>query len=114
LVLRNFISGDENWLAYRIQRDEQESVASLGVLPAMTFTPDNKEVLASYGGKIYRIPVSGATSIEIPFEVDVASTIGPKLTFKYPISDETNLFANQISNAKPSPDGTQIVCNGAF
>jgi Tol biopolymer transport system component len=111
LVLRNLISGDENWLAYPIQRDEQESVASLGVLPAMTFTPDSKEVLASYGGKIYRIPISGATSIEIPFEVDVALAIGPKLAFKYPISDETNLFANQIRNAKPSPDGTQIVFN---
>lgn len=111
LVLRDLISGDENWLAYPIQRDEQESVASLGVLPAMTFTPDNKEVLASYGGKIYRIPVSGADAIEIPFEVDVELAIGPKLEFKYPISDDTKMFANQIRNAKPSPNGKQIVFN---
>jgi Tol biopolymer transport system component len=111
LVLRNLISGDENWLAYPIQRDDQESVASLGVLPAMTFTPNNKEVLASYGGKIYRIPVSGDAAIEIPFEVGVALAIGPKLEFKYPISDDTELLANQIRNAKPSPDGTQIVFN---
>ena len=111
LVLRDLISGDENWLAYPIQRDEQESVASLGVLPAMTFTSDNKEVLASYGGKIYRIPVSGGNAKEIPFEVDVALAIGPKLEFKYPISDNTAMFANQIRSAKPSPDGKQIVFN---
>ena len=111
LVLRDLISGDENWLAYPIQRDEQESVASLGVLPAMAFTPDNKEVLASYGGKIYRIPVSGDNAIEIPFEVDVALAIGPKLDFKYPISDDAEMFANQIRNPKTSPDGKQIVFN---
>lgn len=109
LVLRDLTSGDEKWLAYPVQRDEQESVASLGVLPAMTFTPDDKEVLASYGGKIYRIPVSGESAKEIPFEVDVELAIGPKLDFKYPISDETEMFANQIRHAKPSPDGSKIV-----
>lgn len=111
LVLRNLDSGDESWLAYPVQRDEQESVAALGVLPAMSFTPDNKEVIASYGGKIYRIPVSGGNATEIPFEVDVELAIGPKLEFKYPISDEKEMFANQIRNAKPSPDGKQIVFN---
>lgn len=109
LVLRNLKSGDEKWLAYPVQRDEQESVAPLGVLPAMTFTPDNKNVLASYGGKIYKIPVSGGNAIEIPFNVNVELAIGPKLEFKYPISDEKEMFANQIRYAKPSPDGKQLV-----
>ncbi|WP_334057792.1 amidohydrolase family protein [Polaribacter sp. P097] len=111
LVLRDLISGDENWLAYPVQRDEQESVASLGVLPAMVFTPNNKEVLASYGGKIYRIPISGEKAIEIPFEVDVDLAIGPKLEFKYPISDNPEMFANQIRSPKTSPDGKHIVFN---
>ncbi len=111
LVLRDLQSGDEKWLAYPVQRDEQESVASLGVLPAMAFTPDNQEILASYGGKIYRIPISGESAIEIPFDVNVELAIGPKLDFKYPISDDPNMFANQIRNAKPSPDGKQIVFN---
>jgi len=109
LVLRNLKSGDERWLAYPVQRDEQESVAPLGVLPAMTFTPDNNNVLASYGGKIYSIPVSGGDATEIPFNVDVELAIGPKLEFKYPISDDKELFANQIRYAKPSPNGKQLV-----
>ncbi|NAS32377.1 amidohydrolase family protein [Flavobacteriaceae bacterium R38] len=111
LVLRNLKSGDEKWLAYPVQRDEQESVAPLGVLPAMTFTPDDKEVIASYGGKIYRIPIAGGDAVEIPFKVNVELAIGPKLEFKYPISDEKELFANQIRDAKPSPDGKQLVFN---
>ena len=77
----------------------------------MVFTPDNQEILASYGGKIYRIPISGESAIEIPFDVNVDLAIGPKLDFKYPISDDPNMFANQIRNAKPSPDGKQIVFN---
>ena len=77
----------------------------------MAFTPDNTQVLASYGGKIYRIPVSGGNAIEIPFSVDVELAIGPKLEFKYPISDDTKLLANQIRNAKPSPDGKKVVFN---
>ena len=49
LVKRNLITQEEKWLAYPVQRDEQESIAPLGVLPAMSFTPDSKEVIASYG-----------------------------------------------------------------
>src|SRR5581483_11936261 len=67
LVLRNLESGDEKWLAYPVQRDEQESIAPLGVLPAMAFTPDSKAVIASYGGKIHRIPIDGSVITDIPF-----------------------------------------------
>ena len=59
LVRRNLKTQEENWLAYPVQRDEQESIAPLGVLPAMCFTPDSKELVASYGGKIYKIPIEG-------------------------------------------------------
>ena len=33
LVKRNIKTGDEEWLAYPVQRDEQESIAPLGVYP---------------------------------------------------------------------------------
>lgn len=39
LVLRNLANGDEHWLAYPVQRDDQESIATMGVLPGMAFTP---------------------------------------------------------------------------
>ena len=84
LMLRNLKTGDERWLAYPIQRDEQESIAPLGVLPAMSFTPDSKKLIASYGGKIYAISIANNSAEEIPFNVDISLEMGPRLEFKIP------------------------------
>jgi Tol biopolymer transport system component len=108
LILRDLKTGMEKWLAYPVQRDEQESIAPMGVLPAMSFTPDSKEFIASYGGKLYRIPIAGGDATEIPFEVDAEIEMGPKLDFKYPIKDDTEMVVTQIRDGKVSPDGKQI------
>jgi Tol biopolymer transport system component/imidazolonepropionase-like amidohydrolase len=108
LIIRDLATGEERWLAYPVQRDEQESIATLGVLPAMSFTPNSKEVVASYGGKIWRIPVAGGNAIEIPFEVKVDIEMGPQLDFKYPISDDKDMLVTQIRDGKVSPDGKQL------
>lgn len=108
LVLRNLKTGDEKWLAYPVQRDEQESIAPLGVLPAMAFTPDSKSLIASYGGKIYRIAIDGSTINEIPFTADVELELGPRLDFKYPVSDTAYQQSTQIRDAVPSPDGKKL------
>jgi Tol biopolymer transport system component len=108
LVLRNLKTGDERWLAYPVQRDDQESIAPLGVLPAMAFTPDSKHLVASYGGKLYKIGIADRKATEIPFSVDVDLDMGPMVSFKYPIDDAPEGLVTQIRDAKPSPDGTQI------
>jgi len=108
LVLRNMKNGDERWLAYPVQRDEQESVAPQGVLPGMAFTPDSKFLVASYGGKIWRIPVDGSKATEISFEAYVALDMGPRLYFNYAIKDTTSKLATQIRDAVPSPDGKKL------
>jgi Tol biopolymer transport system component/imidazolonepropionase-like amidohydrolase len=108
LVLRDLKNGDERWLAYPVQRDEQESIAPLGVLPAMSFTPDNKELIASYGGKIYRIPVAGGSAVNIPFEISTEFLLGPRVDFKYPIKDDKNMTVTQIRDISVSPLGNQL------
>lgn len=108
LVLRNLKTGDEKWLAYPVQRDEQESIAPQGVLPGMTFTPDSKAVIASYGGKIWRLPVDGSNAKEIPFSADVRLELGPRLYTSYGIKDTTHALATQIRDAVPSPDGKKL------
>ncbi|HVU95214.1 MAG TPA: amidohydrolase family protein [Puia sp.] len=108
LVLRNLATGDEKWLAYPVQRDDQESIATMGVLPGMAFTPDSKAVVAAYGGKIHRIPLDGSAPAEIPFSVDLRLEVGPRLEFKYPVSDSAFGLATQIRDAVPSPDGKRL------
>ena len=108
LVKRNLETGEEDWLAYPVQRDEQESRARLGVYPAMTFTPDSKAVLAYYGGKINRISLAGGEAVNVPFEVDVELDFGPEVRFDYPISDDREMLVNQIRDARLSPDGSQL------
>ena len=108
LIIRNLANGDEKWLAYPVQRDEQESIAPMGVLPGMCFTPDSKALLASYGGKIHSIPVDGSAATEIPFSVNADLELGEKLEFKYPVSDTSHALANQIRDAVPSPNGKML------
>lgn len=108
LVLRDLKSGDERWLAYPIQRDEQESIAPLGVLPAMSFTTDSKEVITSWDGKLYRVGIADGKTTEIPLDVDVKLEMGPRLKFEYPISDDPDMIVTQIRDGVPSPDGTKL------
>jgi len=109
LVLHNLVTAQEKWLAYPVQHDEQESLAPMGVLPAMSFTPDSKNVVATYGGKIYSIAIDGSGAKEIPFQVEAEILIGPKLEFKYPIKDDAQIAANQIRDLTVSPDGKKAV-----
>lgn len=108
LVLRNLETGEEKWLAYPVQRDDQESIAPLGVLPAMAFSPDSKALFVSYGGRIHRIPIDGSAITEIPFTADLDLELGPRLAFKYPVSDRPYQQATQIRDAVPSPDGKRL------
>ncbi|MCH1418554.1 MAG: amidohydrolase family protein [Flavobacteriaceae bacterium] len=109
LVKRNLVTQEETWLAYPVQRDEQESIAPLGVLPAMSFTPDSQSLLASYGGKIYRLPIAGGAAQNIPFKVEETVVLGPQLKFDYPIEDSPTFEVNQIRDPQISPDGTAVV-----
>ena len=105
---RNLETGDESWLAYPVQRDDQESIATLGVYPAMTFTPDSKHVLASYGGKINKISIETNESKVVPFEVQDTIHYGPRVHFDYRISDDPEMVVTQIRDPKISPDGKKV------
>jgi Tol biopolymer transport system component/imidazolonepropionase-like amidohydrolase len=108
LRLRDLESGDERWLAYPVQNDDQESRATLDVLPGMAFTPDSQYLVASYGGRIWRLPVGGGAAEEIPFRVRFDLDMGPLVDFDYPIEDTPTFTARQIREAVPSPDGARI------
>ena len=108
LALRNLETSEESWLVYPIQRDDQESQATLGVLPGMSFTPDSKELVFFQNGGLWKVPIAGGEPEAIPFEVDITLEVGPDMTFKYPISDDPIQYVTQIRDAVPSPDGSQL------
>lgn len=108
LRIRDLETGEERWLAWPVQRDDQESGAQRDVYPGMSFTPDSREVVATYGGKLWRIPVDGAEPTEIPFRVEVDLPMGPEVDFSYPIEDTERFVAKQIRDGVPSPDGERL------
>jgi len=108
LRLRDLATGEERWLAHPIQRDEQESIANMDVLPGYAFTPDARAVVISYGGEIWRVPVDGAAPTKIPFTANAEVAVGPEVKFEYPIEDGPTFTVKQIRDAVPSPDGGRI------
>ena len=108
LVLRELASGEERWLAYPIQRDEQESFADMDVLPGYSFTPDSRAVVISYGGGMWRVPIDGSEPSEIPFIVNAEVAVGPEVKFEYPIEDTPTFVVKQIRDPVPSPDGSRL------
>ena len=108
LRIRDLATGEERWLAWPVQRDDQESSSGRDVYPGMAFTPDSREVVAFYGGRIWRVPVDGTPAIEVRFGVDVELPIGPLVDFDYPIADTPTFMAKQIRDAVPSPTGDRI------
>ena len=108
LRIRDLESGDERWLAFPVQRDDQESRATRDAYPGMSFTPDSREVIAYWGGGIWRVPVDGSEPTPIPFRVDVEMAIGPEVDFDYPIEDTPTFVAKQVRDAVPSPSGDRI------
>lgn len=108
LRIRDLRTGEERWLAYPVQRDDQESRATMDVLPGYAFTPDSREIVVSYGGELWRVPVDGSEPAQIPFTVDVSLELGPEVRFEYRVDDSPTFTVRQIRDAVPSPDGKRL------
>jgi Tol biopolymer transport system component len=109
LRIRELATGEEKWLAFPIQRDDQESYADMDVLPGYSFTPDSRAVVITYGGHLWRVPIDGTKAAEIPFTASPEVALGPQLRFRYPISDSATFTVKQIRDPVVSPDGSKIV-----
>ncbi|MCP4656183.1 MAG: amidohydrolase family protein [bacterium] len=104
LRVRNLRSGEDRWLHYPVQRDDQESVFTRDLLPGYAFTPDGRDLVVAYGGRIHRLPIAGGEAREIPFTARVSLELGPRLDFPYRVDDGA-VRARLIQGAVLSPDG---------
>ncbi len=108
LRIRNLETGEERWLAYPVQRDDQESRANVDVLPGYSFTPDGRALVVSFGGELWRVAVDGSGQQKVPFTADVSVPIGPVLDFQFEIEDSATFVVHQLRDAVPSPDGRRL------
>ena len=108
LRVRDLATGEEKWLKYPVQRDDQESAATRDVLPGFAFTPDSKEIVVSYGGKIHRVQIATGEESLVPFTAKISQDLGPELKFASRV-EEGPVKARLIQTPSESPDGKRIV-----
>jgi Tol biopolymer transport system component len=107
LRIRDLKTGEERWLKYPVQRDDQESRYTMDLMPGYAFLPDGKSLLLTYGGKIHRLDVATGADPVIPFTAKVAQELGPKLDFPYRV-DQGPVRARLIQSPSQSPDGSRL------
>jgi len=108
LRIRDLKNGEEHWLKYPVQRDDQESLFTRDFLPGYAFTPDGKDVIASWGGKIHRIAIATGEEKEIPFTAKVAREQGPNLNLAMRV-EEGPVQLRLIQQPVQSPGGERLV-----
>jgi Tol biopolymer transport system component len=108
LRLRDLKSGAERWLKYPIQHDDQEAMATRDTYPNYAFTPDGKDVVLTFGGKIQRVSVFTGEHQTIPFTAQVNQEVGPLLDVQNRIP-QGPIKARLIQNPQPAPDNKSIV-----
>jgi hypothetical protein len=77
LRVRNLITDVDEWLTGPVQRDDHESLATEDVYPGMSFTPDSKSLITTWGGKLWKVAVATKQATEIPFEAGRRAGDGP-------------------------------------
>jgi Tol biopolymer transport system component len=107
LKIRDLKSGEEKRLKYPVQRDDQESIFTRDFLPGYAFTPDGKEVVIAYGGKIHRVDAETGEEHLVPFVAKVSRDLGPLLDFPERI-DEGPVKSRLIQGPVQSPDGKRF------
>ena len=106
--IRDLKNGEEHWLKFPVQRDDQESLFSRDFLPSYCFTPDGKELVAAWGGKIHRISIADGKDKEIPFTAKVSRDQGPDLNIAMRV-EQGPVQVRLIQQPSQSPDGKQLV-----
>ena len=101
-------NGEEHWLKYPVQRDDQESLFTRDLMPSYAFTPDGKEVIAAWGGKIHRISVATSQDQVIPFTAKISRDLGPDLNRAMRV-EEGPVKLRLIQQPAQSPDGKRLV-----
>ena len=112
LKILDLQTGEERWLKYPVQRDDQETDFDGDMLPGYAFTPDGKDLVVSYGGKIHRVNVAGGQDQLIPFTAKISRGLGPLLDFPERV-DQGPVKWRILQGFTQSPDGKGLAFSAA-
>jgi Tol biopolymer transport system component len=107
LRLRDLASGAERWLKYPVQNDDQEARSTRDVLPGYAFTPDDAEVVLSYGGRIWRVGVETGVTRPIPFQARARVALAAALAAPSRV-ESGPVRAHLAQRPRVSPDGSRV------
>jgi len=79
LEILDLASGKVRLVDPDLQRDNQEGFAFHGVFPGYAFTPDGASIVATTGGKIWKIAVASGARTAIPFTAKIDQTLTESL-----------------------------------
>ena len=104
LRIRDLNTGADRWLAWPVQRDEQESRFTRDLFPGYAFTPDGRSVVYTRDGGIWRVDVASGETARIPFELEVEQSLGPELRAPRRLGLGP-VKARLVRGLAPAPDG---------
>ena len=107
LRLRDLETGEDRWLAYPVQRDDQESRFTRDLFPGYAFTPDGTAIIYTHEGGIRRVQTKTGEISSIPFTLDVKQDIGPRLYSPYRLGLGP-VKAHLVRGLAPSPSGDRL------
>lgn len=106
---RNLATGEERWVAFPVDRDEQESRATRDVVAGYALSADGKALISNLGGKIRSIDIASGKTAIIPFKAKVEQLVNPTIHFDHRIDESPVVKAKFIRGPKLSPDGKHVV-----
>jgi Tol biopolymer transport system component/imidazolonepropionase-like amidohydrolase len=108
LFVRDLTTGSERAVYDGLDPDQQETWAIMGVYPAYAWTPDNREIVISFGGKINKIDVASGEVRNIPFTAQVEQKIADAVRYEYRIPDD-QFLSRMIRWPSLTPDARTLV-----
>jgi len=113
LRLRDLDTGEDEWLVYPVEHDEQESRFTRDLLPGYAFTPDGRSIVYTVDGGIRQLNLDDGESREIPFTAHISQSMGPDLHFPYRLGLGP-VRARMLMGPQLSPDGTRLAFSSFF
>lgn len=107
LRIRHLTSGQDKWLVYPIQRDDQESWSTRDLLPGYAFTSDDESLLTTKDGKLIRVDLETSEIQNIPFRINASIELGQRAEFSRRVATGP-VRARILEHIQVAPDGERV------